>query len=422
MGNDGRRRTTFPYGPLDFCDRTRIPTGRTEGAELLAELSGPEGLLLFRLLRLVVSFARGEYDRGWFPTGTLQVWEEELLRAPGDRRLYAPAAVIVGELIDPEQAEMSKVAHACWCIVEWASDRSPAAAVAFAEAAALSWPANPRSALAAGRLIRQAGRAREGEIWIRRARRLAAHYRDWECLVLSTSSLGMLHFNQGNYRLAAQHLDRAYRIARRHRLRVLQGEVQHHRLAVAICMGELDAAEHFARQAFDAYLPHHPQLPALAYDTAYLWLSRGYAARSVPIFRALLPHFRGNGPRVQVLCALCKCAGTLRDETLFHECAAEVAVISEQNSGIKLPAALVDLALGAIALDVRELAERTLVRARALALELGQADVALNAEELQLRLGDGELPRERRGVDAPEQDRFASSFALVLTELPPSLT
>lgn len=206
MGNAGRRRTTFPYGPLDFCDRTAIPTAQTEGAAMLAELTGAEGLLAFRILRLVVSYARGEFDRAWFDRDTLQAWEEELLRGRGDRRLYGPAAVIVGELIDPEQAQMSRVSHACWCIAEWADERSPATTVAFAEAAALSWPASPRTALAAGRLIRRAGFAREGEIWLRRARRLAAHEKDWECLVLTTSSLGMLQFTAGNYKAAKHQL------------------------------------------------------------------------------------------------------------------------------------------------------------------------------------------------------------------------
>jgi tetratricopeptide (TPR) repeat protein len=422
MGTAGGRRTTFPYGPLDFCDRTILPTAQTEGAAIFAELPGAEGLLLFRLLRLVVSFARGEYDRGWFDADRLGAWEEELLRASGDRRLYGPAAVIVGELMDPERAEMSQVSYACWCIVEWAADRSPAATVAFAEAAALSWPANPRNALAAGRLIRRAGHAREGEIWIRRARRLAAHYRDWECLVLSTSSLGMLFFDRGNYRLATQHLERACQTARRHNLRRLEGEVLHHRLAVAIITGELDPAERFARDAFERLLPAHHQLPALAYDTAYLWLSRGNAARALPIFQALLPHFPDGVPHVQVLCALCKCAGMLRDLALFHDCASRVMAAVEQVQGIKLPAALVDLALGAMPLEERSIAEQALRWAGALAVELGQSDVALHAENLQAQLADGRLPQEKRGVEAPEKDRFASSFALVLADLPLSLT
>lgn len=421
MGNAGRRQATFPFGPLDFCDRTHIPTAHTEGAAILAELPTAEGLLLFRVLRVVVSYARGEYDRGWFDADALRGWEEELLRARGDARLYAPAAVIVGELADPEQAAMDRVSHACWCLVEWAAERSPAAMVAFAEAAALSWPANPRDALAAGRLIRQAGYAREGEIWLRRARRLAAHYRDWECLVLSTSSLGMLHFDQGNYRLATQHLDRAFRIAKRNGLRTLEGEVLHHRLAVAIIAGELDAAERYAKDAFDRYLPFHRNLPALAYDIAYLWLSRGNAARAVPLFRALRPHFQTGVKRMQVLCALCRAAGMLRDHALFVECAGPAVQASEQLRSLKVPAALVDLAAGAIDLEEREIAEDSLRRARSLSEELGQADIALRAENLQLQLDrGGYVSRNHRVADAPEQDRFAAAFAQVLTDLPSS--
>jgi tetratricopeptide (TPR) repeat protein len=422
MGSADRRRTTFPYGPLDFSDRTRIPTAHAEGTAIFAELSGREAMLLFRVLRLAVSYARGEFDGGWFDADALRTWEEELLRAPEDRRLTWPAAVIVGELAGPERAETARVSHACWCIVEWAADRSPATMVAFAEAAALCAPGNPRTALAAGRLIRQAGYARESEIWIRRARRLAAHYRDWECLVLSTSSLGMLYFDQGNYRLATQHLERAHRAARRNKLRTLEGEVLHNRAAVCIITGELDAAERYARQAFDCYLPFHPKLPALAYNVAYLWLTRGNAARPIPIFRALLRHFTDPEPRVQVLGALCRAAGMLRDGALFREFADQAETVSASMRSIKLPAALVDVALGAMALDERESADRMLRRARELASSLGQADIVLQSDDLLSRLASGRVPVEHWAPDAPEQDRFASSFAAVLASLPPSAT
>ena len=193
------RRVGLPNGLLDFCDRTCVPATNAAGAGIFAQLPASDAVLLWRVLRLVLSYAGGEYDKTWFDVERLRGWEEDLLLGSTDARFRSPCAVIIDELIDPDRADMERVAHACWCIVDWAldEDRSIAAALAFAEAASLSWPANARHALAAGRLFRSNGKPREGEVWLNRSRRLAARYSDPECLALSTSSLGMLYWEQG---------------------------------------------------------------------------------------------------------------------------------------------------------------------------------------------------------------------------------
>lgn len=413
------RRAGFPNGPLDFCDRTCVPVPDPAGAGIFADLPATDAVLLWRVLRLVLSYARGEYDAAWFDAGRLRCWEKDLLLGAADARFRSPCAVIVDELVDPDHADMECVAHACWCIVDWAldGDRSIATALAFVEAAALTWPVNARYALAAGRLFRRNGKPREGETWLNRSRRLAAHQSDHECLVLSTSSLGMLYWEQGSLKQAQRFLTRALRVARRNGLRTLEGEVLHNRLVVAIDRGELELAETFAQAAFERYVPDHPKLPALAYDTAYLWLSRGHTRRALRVFQALLPHFSEACVQVQVLCATCKAAGMTGARDVFASCAARVAEITARAQPDNTrAAALVDLGVGALALGETSLAESALTEALDLARERGLSETVVKAEEALDRLRRGERLVERRPVPASRvpQEELAGRFATAL--------
>lgn len=409
----------LPHGTLDFCDRTCVPAAHAAGAAIFSDLPPIDAAILWRVLRLVLSYARGEYHTAWFDAGQLRNWEEDLLCGAGDARFRSPCAVIVGELVEPDHAEMQTVAHACWCVVEWAldGDRSVATALAFAEAAALSGPMNARYALAAGRLFRRNGKRHEGEMWLNRARRLAAHHPDHECLVLSTSSLGMLYWEQGGFKQARRFLTRAQRVARRHGLRTLEGEVLHNLLVLAIDSGDLDSAEKFAQAAFERYVPNHPKLPALAYDTAYLWLSRGHAHRALRVFQALLPHFSDSCAQLQVLCATCKAAGLTGAHVLFTACAARVADIAGQaQPDNSRAAALVDLGVGALALGETDLAYSALTDALVLARERGLSETLVKAEDALEQLRSGELLVERRPSSNPHvpQEELAGRFTVAL--------
>lgn len=417
------RRSGFPNGPLDFCDRTCVPAAHPAGSGIFADLGPADAALLWRVLRLVLGYARGDYDIAWFDADRLRNWEEDLLRGVSDARFRSPCAVIVGELAHPDHADMQCVAHACWCIVEWAldGDRSLTTALAFAEAAALSWPLNARYALAAGRLFRRNGKVREGETWLSRSRRLAAHHADNECLVLSTSSLGMLYWEQGSLRQAQRYLARAQRIARRHGLRRLEGEVLHNRLVVAIDCGELDAAEAFAHAAFERYVPDHPRLPALAYDAAYLWLSRGHAGRALRVFQALLPHFSDSCARVQVLCAMCKAAGLSGEHQAFASCAAQAVAMAEHVPPDNArAAALVDLGVGALAVGEQGLAEFALTQALDLARERGLSETLVKAGQAldQLRRGESVVTHRRPADSRLPQEELASRFSVALSGYP----
>lgn len=129
MATAASRRFALPNGPLDFCDRTCVPAAHPAGVDIFADLDASDGVILWRVLRLVLSYANGEYDSAWFDADRLRRWEEDLLRGVFDARFRSPCAVIVGELADPDHADMERVAHACWCIAEWGSLRRDGAGV-----------------------------------------------------------------------------------------------------------------------------------------------------------------------------------------------------------------------------------------------------------------------------------------------------
>lgn len=130
-------------------------------------------------------------------------------------------------------------------------------------------------------------RFKESDIWLRRAARIARWYSDWETYADALTSIGMLAYRQGNLPRARTLLDRALRVARRHGLRTLEGEIFHDRFTVAFTSGEKTDTEYFARAAYERYLPSHERLPALAYDVAVYWLTAGYATRALRVLRLL---------------------------------------------------------------------------------------------------------------------------------------
>lgn len=404
--------------PLEFSDRTRVPSPDVAGDAILRELPDDLASAVYVVYRLVFAFSQRRPGSLWYPIDRLRAWEESVLLGAMDPEVRAPVAVLIGELADPDRADVALVSRCCWCMAEWALDRHEDTALAFGELAAVSSPTNGRNALVLARLYRSAGYARKGEVWFRRASRLASAAADWEVAVLSTSGLGMLFWDQANFPRAKVLLERAQRIAQRHSLRSLEAEVLHNRLAVAITAGELEAAEGFARAAFDRYEPAHHRIPALAYDVAYLWLSRGYAGQALNTFAALLPHFPHGESRVQVLCALARAAGMLSREDAFAWSAQAVTVAT---AGVEksptLAAALIDLALGAISLDRRHDAREALERASQVARRMNQSDMLIMAEDALARLRQGcpEIPFPEQ--PGSEREAFTRRMTGVLERL-----
>lgn len=377
-------RRSLPHAPLTLSDATIVQSAEVPGAPLLAEFDGPEALHGWNVARALVLFATRSAGPAHYDPATLEAWESELLFESRSNPFLTPLAVIVGELRDWDgNSDRSTLCSACHALAEAALERCAiASALHFMEAAALCWPENARYAMVAGRAFKTYGRLRESERWLRRAMKLSRWFEDWDTHVLSTSSYGMLCWIQGGPARARKYLHRARNVARRHRLTVLEGEVLHNLLVVAITTEDHQNVADYASVALSRYVPDHPRLASLAYDLAYYWMTRGHAATALPMFRELLGHFAGSDTqKLQVLAATARAAGACSERTMFEASWSEAFAVAERAEiGVALPAALIDLGFGAAHFGEWERAGQAFTSALCSAQELGLSEELIRAD------------------------------------------
>jgi tetratricopeptide (TPR) repeat protein len=372
------RRSNRPRS-ADFTTPLTIPGGAVAGADVVRELAPEVALPVWQTLRTVLTWAGEEPAlRGdLFEPCAMADWERQLLLETWEPDVRSPLAVLVGELATPAKASPETVAHACLCVTDWALERGHVATgLAFAEAAALSWPQHPRYSWMAGRLLRSHGRPREAELWLRRAEKAASTAGDWEARTLALNSLGNAYYEAGDYRRAAATQRQALRAARKHRLKQREGEVLHDLYVATWYMGATTEAEEYARAALDIYRSGHDRLPALAHDVAFSWLAQGHYGRALRILRELQGYFADPHERIRVLASTARAAGGSGESGVFSEAANEIWSLAEQPGAAPgVAAALVELARGASSLEQWDLAERSLAKALAVALARAEADV-----------------------------------------------
>jgi len=355
----------LPNAPLELSDPVSLPEGDVAGAEVMEELGPEHAVLLFRVLRITHAWAADAGASGWYDADVLRSLEEEVLTSGADEQLRSAVAVLLGELVDPAATDAGRLSLCSLQICEWAKEQgAERTSLAFSRAAALVWPTNGALAYLAGRRYRAAGQTKEADLWLRRAARVALWYSDWETYARVLTSLGTTAYRQGDYPRSRAFLDRALRVAERHGLRTLAGEIYHDRFTVAYISEEKHGAEDFALAALERYLPFHERLRALEYDFAYYWLTRGYAAKALDALRALLPHFPRPEHQLQVVSASTRAAGALGDRAAYDEMwAAAWRLMAESSASAILPAAVLDLGYGAGHVQQWEHAETAFQRA-----------------------------------------------------------
>ena len=340
-------RGHLPYAPLTLSDITRVQFAEVPGAPALAELDGVDALEAWNVARALLLFV--QYQELPFSPISLEHWESTLLRSSEQNPFLSSLAVIVGELRAWPPADRSLLCTACLSVADELLQRGAVgSALLFMELAALAWPDNGRFAMAAGRAFKSHGRLREADRWLRRAVTLSRWAKDWETHALSTSSFGMLCWTQGNSPRARKRLLRALHLARRYHLPVIEGEVLHNLLVVAITTEDHQRVTEYARGALERYIPDHPRLAALAYDVAYYWMTRGQPHKALPMFCSLLPHFENPTQQLQVLSATARAAGACGDKELFEHCWSVAFALAERAKiGVTLPNAMIDLGFAA---------------------------------------------------------------------------
>lgn len=414
---------------LEFFDRTVLPLAEPGGEPILREVDPACAVPLFEVYRTVLLFAGHPQGESWPLTARLREREEEMLRSGLEPALRDPLAVILGQIADPARADPGKLAWACLHVTDWAlAHDAPDTALAFAEAAALCAPASGRWALIHGRMLKNQGRLKDADLWLRRARVVSRRNHDVETEVLSLNALGMVFWKQGAISKAWKSLHRARRIARRQHLRVPEGEALHNLFVLAVTAGELDNAEEYALGAAERYLPSDVRLPALAYDIAYYWLTRGYPQRALPVLQQLEPHFSRPGQRIQVLSATARAASAAGDRA-GYEAAWSKASELLRGSSVRstLAAALLDLGLAAAHSADWDRAEAAFHEALDASRRFGHGDTQLRVEEClsavrERRNPDPIIRPAKIAMNQVPAERLARRFVIALAnlaEMPP---
>lgn len=349
-------------------------------------MSGPEGGLLWQVLRDVSLWARTEQER----RGQLFVAGAAAARSRAIGMLGAGLEIAsdLDELLEvvraPSEVQPERIATACKAVAGWAAGRGArATALAYSQAAALTLPDDPATSYAVGIRARRAAEYGRAESWFRRAVMLARQRGDWNVYARAFVALGNLYVQRGNYPTARKLQMRARRTSRRHGLRGVEGMALHDLFIISMSSGNIAEAEEFAGGALRAYGAGHKRLPVLAHDVAYAWLEQGHFARALPVFEATLPHIQQPAERLHVVADIARAAGALQDSRRFEQAWAEGCELLALPEALEARAqALSDLAGGAASVREWDRAEDAASQALDIALSRGETKIQFAAEAL----------------------------------------
>jgi tetratricopeptide (TPR) repeat protein len=397
---------------------TRGSAESLEGMEILREVPGETGVLLWQAYRNVMFWATAEpADRGTlFSPNAAQRRLGELLAADLPAAIV-DALVAIGRMLGaPDATAGDSIAEACRTVSEWASQHEyGATALAFTQAAALASPRNAAFALAVGRLARERNELPRAETWYRHAIMIARQVGDWSVYGRAYLSLGNMARQRGNFPAAHRMHIKALRSGKRKGLTEIVGESSHDLFVIATEMGRSEQAEHYARQAFRAYGAEHELLPALAHDIAYYWMEQGYFARALQVFDALEPLFPDVRGKLQVRANVIRAAGAAGDREQFRRMWNETIKLTREPDALPVVAdSLLEMARGAASLGEWDRAEQVAERAVAVASERSQAAVMVRAESVLGSIRSGRSVEKaiaaRAGRTSDQADALANEM------------
>lgn len=205
----------LPNAPMDLLHPLALPSAEIDGVEILSEMSGGDAILLWQLLRVVLSWSVDRDSACQTYAKQLERIEQDLL-SRGTDSLSAPAALLARLMGHPNGEGHEQVAWACLCISDWALDRGfRTTGIEFARAAGLAWPRNPRYAWVVAQLLHSNGRNDQAHQWFRRAHRVAIWTDDWTCQVKVLLAWGEMLDEMRAHRGAGLLYEKAERVAAR---------------------------------------------------------------------------------------------------------------------------------------------------------------------------------------------------------------
>ncbi|HYH82418.1 MAG TPA: tetratricopeptide repeat protein [Longimicrobium sp.] len=423
------RQRKFKAPPRKTLRRWRVPPALThgdtdafEGLSVLEEVPGELGLVLWQSLRDAMLWGRADLaQRGaLFAPASDTARMAATLAAGAPAETEEPLKVLAGMVGQPETAREENVALACRQLSQWAEARGLlAAALSFAQAAAVVTPADSSCAYNVGRLAKLRTEYNRAETWYRRTIALARQAGDWPTYALAFLGLGNVYVQRGNYPAAERFFERALRAAGRNSLHEIEGRARHDLFGIAVERDNVARAHEMARGAFESYGPHHPSVPALVKDIAYFWTTQGYGDRALPVLKQLLPQVTEPTLRLALIGDLGRAAGFVGDRAEFQGAWGEATEMVTASPGLfTAAAAWLDLSHGALSLGAWERAEDAAQRALDGAAKLGLARVRFAAEAVM------DAARRRQHAEAqaaPGRDQWRETTDSLADELIHSL-
>ncbi|MBD0319794.1 MAG: hypothetical protein ICV87_05640, partial [Gemmatimonadetes bacterium] len=219
----------------------------------------------------------------------------------------------------------------------------------------------------AGRAARWQAAYERAEQWFDRSVALARRTRDYAAYIDARLGKGTLHAQLGQLAAARTEFVLAWQTAKKHKIRGLGAAAQHNLLALAHDEARYDEAAGHSVLALRLYGARHARFPYVAHDTAQLWVSLGFFAPALAVFRAVDSFIAAPAERVQFMANVGRAAAGAGDADSFHKAWDEVTRHARDGTQF-ISAAYVNLAEGALSLrnihQAVELAERGLELAR----------------------------------------------------------
>ena len=424
-----RTKTAAPRLPRRW--RTPPPLTRgtesLEGMEILREVGGEVGILLWQAYRNVMFWAAAEQgERGrLFSADAGRRRRDELAEARIPEELAGPLTSVGEMLSAPDSTSGEAVAQACTGIAHWAEEQGHLnTALAYTQAASVAAPRNARLALAVGKLARRRGEGARAETWFRHTVMIARQVGDWDSYSRAYIALGNMLIARGNLPAAGRMHIKALRAARRKGLQQIQGMALHDLFVIADEMGRDEQAEEYARQAFRAYGMGHPSVLVLSHDIAYFWMQRGYFAQALGVFQRLEPQI--TEPRVRLLLSsnIARAAAGVGDRELFRKAWTQVyRMMKDPEIQNVVANVTLELALGAASLGEWDRAEQAAQEALELAIKQGQGKVRFRAESLLESIRSGRVAESKAAETrkAPAKVEALANDLLRSLSAPPTL-